>query len=109
MPIAISCPKCNRKYAVRDELAGKVAKCPCGQSITISKPSPAAAPIAAKPVADPLSQFADDLPAQPSSLPPLAARGKGKNRTGRKKGNRYLIPAIASGAVVAVLLVAILA
>lgn len=46
MPISISCPQCHRKYQVRDELAGKVAKCPCGQTIPI--PTPAAPAIATK-------------------------------------------------------------
>jgi len=47
MPIAISCPKCNKKHKAPDSLAGKSARCGCGTVIQI----PAAAAAAAKPVA----------------------------------------------------------
>ena len=35
MPIAVRCPKCGHGYQLRDELAGKKAKCRCGQSLAI--------------------------------------------------------------------------
>lgn len=40
MPIAVSCPKCNRRHQAPDSLAGSAAKCPCGAQIAI--PTPAA-------------------------------------------------------------------
>lgn len=39
MPISVTCPKCGQTYKLRDELAGKAAKCRCGQAITIPVPS----------------------------------------------------------------------
>jgi hypothetical protein len=52
MPIEFSCPSCNRPYRVKDELAGKTAKCgKCGNPMSI--PTAAAAPApAARPAAD---------------------------------------------------------
>ncbi len=35
MPISITCSQCGKKYNLRDELAGKQAKCQCGQAIAI--------------------------------------------------------------------------
>jgi hypothetical protein len=44
MAIELACPKCRQKYRLKDELAGKKAKCAkCGESIHV----PAAAPVAA--------------------------------------------------------------
>ena len=46
MPIAFNCPSCQKKLTVKDEMAGKVAKCPCGTKLKIPSPkgSPAAQP-----------------------------------------------------------------
>ena len=41
MTITFACSSCGKKFGVKDELAGQLAKCPCGQAIqipTVSKP-----------------------------------------------------------------------
>lgn len=38
MSIEISCASCNKSYRVKDELAGKTAKCGCGEKIPIPVP-----------------------------------------------------------------------
>jgi len=35
MPITFSCPHCNKNHAVHDNLAGRAAKCSCGNTITV--------------------------------------------------------------------------
>lgn len=35
MSIALTCSGCGKKYRVKDELAGRTAKCSCGQSMTV--------------------------------------------------------------------------
>jgi ubiquitin-protein ligase len=39
--IEFACPSCARKYAVPDSAAGRTAKCPCGQMLTVPASSPA--------------------------------------------------------------------
>ncbi len=65
MPIAVNCSQCGRSYQLRDELAGKKAKCKCGGTILI--PAAPAAPLAPMADPDPLSSLLDE------SLPPLDA------------------------------------
>jgi ribosomal protein L40E/ribosomal protein S27E len=44
MPIQVPCQKCNKKYAIKDQFAGKKVKCPgCGQVLTVPMP-PSAKP-----------------------------------------------------------------
>jgi predicted Zn finger-like uncharacterized protein len=62
MPISVSCPSCSAGFKVKDEYAGKRAKCPkCGNPLTIptavqvaetmlDPPSAPAQPVAARPV-----------------------------------------------------------
>lgn len=46
MPIAVNCSQCGRSYQLRDELAGKKAKCKCGGTILIpAAPTVPLAPI----------------------------------------------------------------
>lgn len=57
MPIAFNCPSCQKKLTVKDEMAGKVAKCPCGVQLKIPQPSPAqAAPAQPGTVGHPVNQ-----------------------------------------------------
>lgn len=82
MPIAISCPKCNRKYKVRDELAGKTAKCSCGQSIVIPKPpandlsSLLDEDLGVVAPGDPLAGLAEDAASPAMPLQPVKTRKK---------------------------------
>lgn len=71
MPIDVSCPSCSGSFKVKDEYAGKRAKCPkCGEPMTIpaadfemadDEPAPAPARTA-KPVAAKKPKPADDEP-----------------------------------------------
>jgi hypothetical protein len=47
--ITIQCASCGKAYRVKDELAGRKAKCACGASIAIPKPGAAKAAVPAKP------------------------------------------------------------
>jgi hypothetical protein len=38
MSIEFCCPNCAKPYRVKDELAGRVAKCVCGQNIKVPLP-----------------------------------------------------------------------
>ncbi|MHC4404286.1 MAG: hypothetical protein ACYTG0_31920 [Planctomycetota bacterium] len=52
MSISFQCPNCGKRFKVRDDLAGKRAKCTCGNVMTIPKAAPsAAAPPPTPPVA----------------------------------------------------------
>lgn len=70
MPIRFACPKCQKKYALKDELAGRKVKCTCGQTLQLpqAKPSSVPAPHAAP----------SDVPAQSNASsqapPPLQAQ-----------------------------------
>lgn len=61
MPIRVAC-KCGQQFAAKDELAGKLAKCPkCGQALQIPQPPKTAAP-------------AKQTAAAPRAAAPAAAR-----------------------------------
>ena len=76
MPIQFSCPACGRPYRVKDELAGKTAKCgKCQNRMQIPGPA-AAAPVAAAPAraaapakADLASWMDEELAAAPPVKP----------------------------------------
>jgi len=58
MGIQVSCSKCNKKYSIKDSLAGKKIKCPgCGEVLTVPMPSVAAGSSKAN---QPLFEFADE-------------------------------------------------
>jgi hypothetical protein len=40
MSIDFSCPGCGKPYQLKDELAGKTARCSCGERLTIPTPTP---------------------------------------------------------------------
>jgi DNA-binding beta-propeller fold protein YncE len=40
MPILFRCPACGQQYRLKDEMAGKVAKCKCGQAINVPAADP---------------------------------------------------------------------
>jgi predicted Zn finger-like uncharacterized protein len=59
MPISVHCPSCSAAFKVKDEYAGKRAKCPkCSEPLTIpaaaAPPEPAAPPVPAPVVARPV-------------------------------------------------------
>lgn len=87
MAIDLACPKCHQKYRLKDELAGKKAKCAkCGESIQVPGAAAAAAPsvktaptkasspkpAAVKPVATPArAAAAVTAPPKPAIADPL--------------------------------------
>ncbi|MBN1911227.1 MAG: DUF1559 domain-containing protein [Pirellulales bacterium] len=109
MPITVTCSGCNRQYRVRDELAGKTAKCACGCKLTIPGRDTAVPPVlqAAEPEAsempaasgDPFAQMTDAA-AQAGPLQPLPQR----KRARRKGPNKTLLLALGGVAVVGCLI-----
>jgi len=83
MPCLVRCSHCNTQYQVRDDLAGRKAKCEkCGEVLVIPSPQPAAAapkstpaPAQAAPKPQPVAAAPKPAPAQaaPKSQPAAAA------------------------------------
>src|SRR3954470_23201899 len=40
MSIAFACTGCGKSFKVKDELAGRKAKCSCGETVTVPQPAP---------------------------------------------------------------------
>ena len=59
MPISFTCPQCGKRYAVNNEMAGKAAKCGCGNQLVVPSPE------AETPADETTSPVA---PAEPASL-----------------------------------------
>ncbi len=108
MPISITCSQCGKKYNLRDELAGKQAKCKCGQAIAIPQ---------AETSNDALGDLFDgeELPAVPEGSPldtpagsplgsPVPAKTKKKKSASTQlKVNPILIGIVAAVAVIVLL------
>ena len=56
MPISITCPSCNARFELRDDMAGKKTRCECGTMLDIpaTQNSATADPLASAPAKDPL-------------------------------------------------------
>lgn len=64
MPIQFSCPHCGKSFAVKDDLAGKSAKCKsCGQTITVPDGSAALPPVKKPPQTNVFPKTAPTAPA----------------------------------------------
>jgi dienelactone hydrolase/Fe-S cluster assembly iron-binding protein IscA len=75
MSIEFSCPACAKPYRVKDELAGKTARCVCGQRIVV--PTPPVEPTIELPVLEvlePTSQPTPNLTASTKSRSNLSKR-----------------------------------
>ena len=122
MPISIQCPQCGKTYKLRDDLAGKRAKCKFGQTLVVPEAAPApepAADLAAVPASDPLSDLLDEALTPVAGGMPLDGLDDGaaaaaplqpvlpRTRPSAKAGGRnpVLIAAIVAGSVVGVLLI----
>lgn len=64
MTISFQCQNCGKNFAVKDEMAGRAARCKCGAAVTV--PSPDAG--LDDPFADDLSAFENVAPS--ANLPP---------------------------------------
>lgn len=60
MPITVSCDGCDKRYQVKDELAGKRIKCPNCQDVLTVGGQPPAAPAKRKPKPKPADDFDED-------------------------------------------------
>jgi hypothetical protein len=70
MPISLSCPSCERKLTVKDELAGRKVKCPgCGASITVEGPEDDDDKPRKKPARDDVDDEEDERPVKKSRRP----------------------------------------
>jgi hypothetical protein len=70
MSIEFACPACNKPYRLKDELAGKTARCSCGQQIKI----PARAPEPATDLGDLLDEIEE--PTKKAPLTPTTPTGQ---------------------------------
>lgn len=73
MSIQFLCPMCHKQYRLRDELAGKSAKCSCGHKMRVPQASvqPVAVSAPAAAVAAPVRTQPAKAPAESPVLPPL--------------------------------------
>lgn len=80
MPIRFACPSCGREYSVKDELAGKGAKCgQCGHKMKI--PQAATAVAAASSAAAPPSSRPQPIAPKSAGAKPVAAKSAAVPRT----------------------------
>lgn len=103
MPISICCPRCNKAYQVRNELAGKRAKCGCGQQMTVPElPSFTDwMDEELSPGGDPLS--AENVPVGLGTLAPLP-----KKRRSKSTSNPLIAISIVVGGIVGLVLIGLL-
>jgi hypothetical protein len=70
MPEVVSCPQCERKLRVPDELISKLVKCPtCGTTFTAEVGGAAPPPLSVQPREEPSWREEEDLPPRPSAQP----------------------------------------
>ncbi len=85
MTIRFQCPKCQKKFALRDELAGSLVECPCGQRLQL--PSPKGSSEKASASASAAAAPGSSSPASPkktearSAAPPAPAKRDAKPAT----------------------------
>jgi hypothetical protein len=74
MAIDFACPMCHKQYRLKEELAGKSAKCSCGHKMKVPQPSQqATGPVVSRPVAmEPSASKGAQSPGriQPAALAP---------------------------------------
>lgn len=95
MSISVAC-RCGKKYRVRDEMAGKRAKCPaCGKVFTVPRPQlPDDVPL--------IDLAAQETAERLSAAESLSASSKPSKKS-KKEANLPLIVGIVTGTVVAVI------
>jgi hypothetical protein len=93
MSIHFACPNCKKPYRVKEELAGKTARCACGKQIKIPVPKPAAEPIAD------LTDLFDAAEEQSRPLAPISrqARPALQNASIARAGGVSALPKLLQG------------
>ncbi len=90
LAIQFQCHECGKTISVKDELAGKRVKCPCGAVVTATAAAPTATAGAARP--------ARPAPARPVPARPVAARPAVQTSTAARAGTARPAPGLpASG------------
>lgn len=81
MSIEFQCPRCGKAYRVRDDLAGKNAKCTCGRQLKVPLPAPLAPD-------DDLFADLTEPDAPPLKVPATSQAAKAYPRTQPASGSR---------------------
>ena len=105
MSIEVQCPDCGQQYRLRDEMAGKTAKCKCGNPITIpaasASPQSGLSDLLDQESSHPAQPQVDSTSSQPSGLVPPAAGGA-------QRRNSQIVLWVTIGGVGGVLLLGVL-
>lgn len=107
MSITISCPKCARKLAVPDTMAGRSGRCPCGASVAVPAKVPPTAPVlqpepmpARAPAKVPARAITRPLPAEappPAPTPQVAVQVNVAQQSGPQTSHSLGIGALVLG------------
>ncbi len=113
MPISVHCSKCGHGYQLRDELAGKQAKCRCGQTLSIPESTTLSGLLDEEHIGEPPDGMGATMPQGPIQSRPQRPQsspqfGRGFAKKKRGKDNTTAIIASVAGVVV-VLFVVLLA
>jgi len=96
LAIRFNCPSCGKTLSVKDDLAGKKVKCPCG-AVAVATAAATPTPVTNKPASAPhKSGAAATNPPRPASAAPPASAQPSKNATPPHKG---VAPRPASGSL----------
>lgn len=104
MPISVRCPKCGHGYQLRDELAGKQAKCRCGQTLSIPVATTLTNLLDEEHIGQSPDEFGAAMPpaGAPASLDSQSLPQSGTEFVkGKKRGQGEINPIVIIGSVVA--------
>ncbi|MEA1950008.1 MAG: hypothetical protein U9N87_01395 [Planctomycetota bacterium] len=110
MPISVRCSKCGHSYQLRDELAGKQAKCRCGETLSIPVATPLTSLLDEEHIGDSPDAMGEGMPpaANPrqgqgskrhQSSPQFGKGFQGKKKKGGKDNTTTIIASVAGGIV----------
>src|SRR5262245_29768640 len=114
MAIIVQCPQCGQRYQLRDDLAGKQAKCKCGNVLPVpAAPSPADAGLSCllqqdAPSTPPLSQQPPTQGAGGGFVAPQFQGFPGAQQTAPSNTKLWLWLAIGGGGAVLLILIAVI-
>jgi peroxiredoxin len=122
MAIIVQCPACAQRYRLRDDLAGRTAKCKCGQLIQV----PASSSASLVELCEDLNESGPATPTQqsPSSAPSIGSTGfippgipglggdapspaKQSGKSATKKALNLIVTCVAAVAVLAIVLLGV--